>query len=122
MIEPTTRFRGVRGLVVEHSWHVADAMRSRLQSLGVAVQGMAGRFEDADRLLLEQTFDLALVGINLKDEKAYELMRRLDQRGVRVIVSGQSVAQASFLHTFAFLQKPIIERELLAALIKVSSC
>jgi len=51
----TTRFRGVCGLVVGHSWHVA----ALLEGLGVAVLGMVVRFRDAERLTVEQTFDLA---------------------------------------------------------------
>ena len=119
----TTRFCGMRVLVVEHSWHVARAMKSLLESLGLAVPGMAGTLEDAEPLIAEQVFDLALVDINLKDGAAIELMERLDQRGVRVIaLSSHPAVRASVSNAAAILQKPLGRRELLHALTKICSC
>ena len=119
----TTRFCGMRVLVVEHSWHVARAMKSLLESLGMAVPGMADTLEDAEPLIAEQVFDLALVDINLKDGAAIELMERLDQRGVRVIaLSSHPAVRASVSNAAAILQKPLGRRELLHALTKICSC
>ena len=119
----TTRFCGMRVLVVEHSWHVARAMKSLLENLGMAVPGMAGTLEDAEPLIAEQVFDLALVDINLKDGTAMELMERLDRCGVRVIaLSSYPVVRASVSNAAAILQKPLGRRELLHALTKICSC
>ena len=108
-------------LVVEESWHVANAMKSYLESLGMVVS-MAGKLEHAERLAAEQTFELALVDINLGDETTYELLERLKPQGVPVIaLSAYPVAQASAPSAAAFLQKPYSGRGLLAALTKVFS-
>jgi DNA-binding response OmpR family regulator len=120
-MKPIPQYRSKNALIVEKSWHVANAMKAYLESLGMAV-GMAGSLEDAERLTTEQTFDLALVDINLRDETTYELMERLKRQGVRVIaLSGYPVPQASAASAAAILQKPYSGRELLAVLTKVCS-
>jgi len=47
----------------------------------MAVPGTAGTLEDAEPLVAEQVFDLALVDIDLQDGTAMELMERLDRCG-----------------------------------------
>ena len=89
----------------------------------MAVPGMADTLEDAEPLIAEQVFDLALVDINLKDGTAIELMERLDQRGVRVIaLSSNPIVRDSVSNAAAILQKPLGRRELLHALTKMCSC
>ena len=75
--------RGVRVLVVEDQWHVANALRSLLEVEGMEVSGPAGKTADAHRLADEHKPELAVVDINLKGEMAYSLIDNLHDLGVR---------------------------------------
>ena len=79
-------------LVVEDSWHVAKAMKSALEQLGMRVVGPAATTGDARRLVAEQKPKLALVDVNLKKEMATGLIEELHRQGILVIVvSGYAV-------------------------------
>ena len=79
---PTSEFHGVRALVVEDSWHIARALQSYLEAVGV-VATIAGRLDQAEKLMTDQTFDVAIVDINLRGENTFELMARLKRQDVR---------------------------------------
>ena len=109
--------RGVRVLVVEDHWHVANALKSFLETEGMEVSGPAATTADAQRLAAEQKPDLAVVDIHLRLETAYALIHQLDVQGVRVVVlSGYAVLPALTMKVVAVLQKPFNGPELLAAL------
>ena len=78
--------RGVRVLVVEDTWQVAMALKSTLTDAGVVVLGPAGTVAEAERLVAEEAPDLVLVDLNLHGEMVFDLVDRLRQREVRVIV------------------------------------
>ena len=107
----------LRVLVVEDSWHVANALKALLEELGVNVSGPAATPDEAERLLAARTPDVAIVDINLKGEMAYGLIDRLHERGVRVVViSGYAVPQVARAKVAAVLQKPFSAKSLLAIL------
>ncbi len=107
----------LRVLVVEDSWHVANALKTLLEELGVKVTGPAGTPAEAERLLGAHLPDVAIVDVNLKGEMAYGLIDRLNERGVRVVViSGYAVPQVAQAHVAAVLQKPFSAKALLAIL------
>jgi len=109
--------RGVRVLVVEDHWHVANALRSFLETEGMKVGGPVATTADARRLATEQKPDLAVVDIHLKLETAYVLIHQLDDLGVRVVVlSGYAVLPELTEKVVAVLQKPFNPPELLGAL------
>src|SRR5262249_46673871 len=109
--------RGVRVLVVEDQWHVANAMRSLLELEGMEVSGPAGKTQDAHRLANEHKPVLAVVDVNLKGEMAYSLIDDLRDRGVRVVViSGYAVLPRLSAKVAAVLQKPFNGPELIASL------
>jgi two-component system, response regulator PdtaR len=109
--------KGVRVLVVEDHWHVANALRSFLQAEGMKVSGPVATTADAQRLATEQKPDLAVVDIHLKLETAYVLIHQLDDLGVRVVVlSGYAVLPELTKKVVAVLQKPFNAPELLGAL------
>jgi DNA-binding response OmpR family regulator len=109
--------RGVRVLVVEDQWHVANALRSLLEVEGMEVSGPAGKTADAHRLADEHKPELAVVDVNLKGEMAYSLIDDLHDRGVRVVViSGYAVLPRLSAKVAAVLQKPFNGPELLASL------
>jgi len=112
--------RGVRVLVVEDTWLVAKALKTALEGLGMVVAGPASNTADADRLVAEETPDLAVVDVNLKGEMAYGLIDRMHDRGVRVVVvSGYAVLPSSTKKAAAILQKPFSGAELRATLRQV---
>jgi CheY-like chemotaxis protein len=113
--------RDLRVLVVEDSWHVAHALKTLLEELGVSVAGPAATLDEAERLLAARTPDVAIVDINLKGEMAYGLIDRLHAGGVRVVViSGYAVPQIAQGKVQAILQKPFSAKSLLGILRQVA--
>ncbi len=109
--------RGVRVLVVEDQWHVANALRSLLELEGMEVSGPAGKAADGHRLADEHKPELAVVDINLKGEMAYSLIDDLHDRGIRVVaISGYAVLPRLSAKVAAVLQKPFNGPDLLASL------
>jgi DNA-binding response OmpR family regulator len=112
--------KGLRALVVEDSWHVARAIKSALDEMGMVVAKPAATLAAAKRMVAEQVFDLAVVDINLKGEMSYDLIDRLRDRGVHVVVvSGYAAPGESIPNAAAVLQKPLLTAELIATLRKV---
>ena len=109
--------KGVPVLVVEDSWHVAKAMKSALEQLGMRVVGPAATTSEARRLAVGQTPRLALVDVNLKKELACDLIGELHGQGIPVIVvSGYAVPPLPERTVAAFLQKPFSEGDLITIL------
>ena len=112
--------KGLRVLVVEDTWLVAKALKTALEGLGMVVAGPAGNTAEAERLMAEETPQLAVVDVNLKGEMAYGLIDRMHDRGVRVVVvSGYAVLPSSTKKAAAILQKPFSGAELQATLRQV---
>jgi CheY-like chemotaxis protein len=109
---------GLNILLVEDSRHVGEAMKSLLKLLGADVAGPAANGAEAEHLLSEHTPDVALVDFHLRGgELAYDLIARLRDRGVPVIVvSGSGMPELPTVEVAAILQKPVGEELLLAAL------
>lgn len=118
--EGASTLKGVRVLVVEDSWQVASTMKSALEEVGMAVAKPAATLAAAKRLIANQIFDLAVVDINLKGEMSYDLIVRLSDRGVRVVVvSGYVTPEESIPSAVAVLQKPLSTGQLIATLRQV---
>ena len=118
--EGDSTLKGVRVLVVEDSWQVASTMKSALEEVGMVVAKPAATLTAAKRLIANHTFDLAVVDINLKGEMSYDLIVRLRDRGVRVVVvSGYAAPGESIPDAAAVLQKPLSTVELVATLRQV---
>jgi CheY-like chemotaxis protein len=116
-----TELRGLRVLVVEDSWHVAHALKSLLEELGMVVAGPAATLAQAERLFAASDPEVAIVDINLKGEMAYGLIDRLHAGGVRVVViSGYAVPQIAQGKVQAILQKPFSAKSLLGILRQVA--
>ena len=109
--------RDLQVLVVEDSWHVANALKTLLEELEVKVLGPASTPGEAERVLETRVPHVAIVDVNLKGEMAYGLIDRLNERGIRVVViSGYAVPQVAQAHVAAVLQKPFSAKALLAVL------
>jgi CheY-like chemotaxis protein len=116
-ISEVPALKGVPVLIVEDSWHVAKAMRSALEILGMRIVGPAATTGEARRLVAAQRPKLALVDINLKKELAYDLIDELHRQGVLVIVvSGYAVPKMPAEMVAAFVTKPLSEADLMTAL------
>jgi CheY-like chemotaxis protein len=112
-----TELKGVRVLVVEDHWHIANALRSLLVAEGLEVSGPAGTAAAAGQLAARDKPELAVVDINLKGEMAYDLIAQLHDQGVRVVVvSGYALLPRLTEKVVAVLPKPINGTELVAAL------
>ena len=108
---------GVRALVVEDTWYVAEALKELLESLGIQVVGPAATITDAERLVAAQRPELAVIDVNLKGETAYDLIDRLCDEGVRVVVvSGYAGLPRLTDKAAVILQKPIDAPDLIAGL------
>ena len=109
--------KGLRVLVVEDTWQVGKALKSALEGVGMVVAGPVATVADAKLLLADRTPDLAVVDINLKGEFSYDLIDRMHDQGIRVvIVSGYGLLPNSTAKVAAILQKPFHGRELLETL------
>jgi DNA-binding NtrC family response regulator len=112
---------GVRILVVEDCWHIGSAVKSLLQACGADVAGPVATTAAAERLILEQTPDVALVDFCLRGgERADVLIDQLHDCGVRVIVI-TGYAALALGKVAAVLQKPIDEAQLLECLRPVTA-
>ena len=108
---------GVRVLVVEDTWHVARAMKSLLEGLGMEVIGPAATVSEAEEHAAARMPELALIDINLKGEMAYGLIDHLRDEHIPIIVlSGYAVLTSLTEKAAAILQKPYQASELIAAL------
>ena len=91
-----SNLKGVHVLVVEDTWHVAKALKSALELVGMRVSGPAATTADAKRLVAAQVPAVAVVDVNLKREMACGLIDDLHEQGVRVVVvSGYAVPPVS---------------------------
>ena len=118
-LEPgSDNLSGLSVLVVEDSWHIGVALKSLLRALGADVLGPVPTARDAERLLRDQLPHVSIVDFNLRGgEIAIDLIDRLNSAGVSVIViSGYASLPLAAGKVKVFLQKPVVESQLLAAL------
>jgi DNA-binding NtrC family response regulator len=110
--------KGTHILLVEDSWHVGNAIKRLLRTLGADVAGPAATVVDAERLVAERTPDVAIVDINLRDgERANHLIDRLHEQRIPVVVmTGYTAVALPPGKVEAILQKPVSEEMFLAIL------
>jgi DNA-binding NtrC family response regulator len=112
--------KGVRVLIVEDAWHVAKALASALEQIGMHVVGPTATTAQAKDLAAAQGPELAIVDINLKQQTSCGLIDELHEKGVRIIViSGYAMPPMSKDSVAAFLQKPFSGPELIATMSRV---
>jgi len=110
--------KGLRILLVEDSWHVGEALKEVLASLGAEVAGPAATVAEAEGLLSECAPDVALVDVYLRDgELADGLIDQLNGQDVSVIVIlGREALPAVATKVAGFLRKPFTSSQILATL------
>lgn len=115
-----SNLQGLRALVVEDGWQVADALKISLERMGMVVAGPVATAREAQCLATECPPDLAVVDVNLKGEMAYELMDWLHDRSIRVVVTtGYEDLPKSLGEFAAILHKPFTVTTLLTTLQRV---
>ena len=114
---------GMRVLVIEDIWIVAQSYVELLDNLGVIVSGPAGTVAEAMSLIDRRIdrgatpIDAALVDLDLGGEMAYGVVDALNARGVPVlVVTGCDVVPEFANKVRAVLKKPIRAGALITAL------
>jgi CheY-like chemotaxis protein len=117
----TVSLSGLRVLLVEDTWIIAQSYAALLEPMGVVVLGPAANVADAIVIAGEGAIDAALIDINLQGEFAYDLIDRLHQARVPVVVvTGYEILPRVEGKTVAILKKPIRAEQLLRALRSVA--
>lgn len=76
---------GLNVLLVEDEFLIALDAEEMLRELGAASVTIASTFEDAQKRIAEQAFDLALLDVNLNGRKSFPLADMLLKRGTPVV-------------------------------------
>jgi CheY-like chemotaxis protein len=123
---PTTSvasaLNGMRVLVIEDIWIVAQSYVALLDSLGVVVSGPASTVAEAMNMIESASVDAALVDMNLHGEMAYGVVEALNGRGIPVlVVTGYEVVPELEHKVHTFLKKPIRAEALIKAMRSVAA-
>jgi DNA-binding response OmpR family regulator len=82
MMEASADLAGRRVLLVEDQMLVAIAVEAILNDLGCVVVGPVGSLDAAARVAREETFDAAILDVNVGDEAVFPIAEDLKARGV----------------------------------------
>ena len=74
--------RRLRVLVVEDEILVAMLLEDMLADLGFEVLGPAMRLDAALKMALDESFDLAVLDVNLANEQSFPVAQLLQERGI----------------------------------------
>lgn len=107
---------GRRILVVEDEMLVLMNIEMALEDLGCSAITAAGNVEGALSLIAQQTFDAAIVDVNLGGDKSYPVADKLTERGIPFAFStGYSDHSAgSDFSDRPVLKKPYLRADLVA--------
>ena len=78
----TGRLTGLRVLVVEDEYYIADDLRRSLRGAGASIVGPIGSVAQAESALQKGDFDCAVLDLNLHGENAAEIADQLKIMGV----------------------------------------
>ena len=114
------RLAGVRVLVVEDEYFIADDMVRALRQCGAEPVGPVGSLADAEQLIAAERPDAVILDLNLRGEFAYRLIDQINEQGVPfLIVSGYSAQSVrDEFRDYPSLEKPVSEKKIVAALAK----
>src|SRR5690348_9428474 len=82
MVKDPTELRGLRILVVEDNFLVADTICEILADRGCEVVGPAPSLERGWKLAREEALDGAVLDVNLSGEVSFPLAKALAERGI----------------------------------------
>lgn len=120
-MSPTVPLSGVRVLVVEDNFFVAEQFRTALEASGCVVVGPVGRLTEGLRLAEQEPLDCALLDINIHGARSFAIAKVLRGRGLPfVFLSGyDATILPSDLWNANKLDKPINDADLVAAVIRM---
>lgn len=120
MLSRNEQMKGLRVLLVEDSWHAAQAMRDVLEGWGVDVIGPVASSDEAKKKIAADVPPVAIVDLRLSDGLAYPLIDLLNELKVNVIIaSGYADAMELRDQVAAVLQKPFATSALHSALMTI---
>lgn len=104
-------------LVVEDESVVARMLDDLLSDRGVHVVGPAGTLASALALADSESFDCALLDVNLNGERSLPVAQVLQRRGIPyVLATGYIAAECNDYPAALVLQKPYLPAQLMSAL------
>jgi DNA-binding response OmpR family regulator len=115
--EPTPPLAGLRVLVVEDVYFIADEICTTLRNGGAEVLGPSPDLEHGLEVVRNEQLDCAVLDINLHGDLAFNLANELRKRGTPSIFAtgyDQSVLPGAFSDSVR-LEKPVDLNELLRA-------
>jgi len=86
-VDSTSLLRGVRVLVVEDEYYLADDLANALKGAGAEVLGPAGTLEEAHRYVKGERFDCAILDMNLSGDMAFPIADRLQEAGIPFVIA-----------------------------------
>lgn len=125
MVGATSSLNGMRILLVEDNFLVAEVIRDMLEASGCVIVGPAARLADGVRLASRETLDGAVLDVNLNGERCYPIARALRDRGVPYLFltgyDDDSDVAPSELRPARHLSKPVLEAHLVEALLEIAA-
>jgi len=109
-LELSSSLKGIKAIIVEDSFTVAESLKFLLESCQCEVTGMAASVSKALELVDQSAFDIAILDIDLGGETVAPVAERLRERGRPfVFLSGYSDKDMlpPSLHAFVCLEKPV---------------
>ncbi|HMK90934.1 MAG TPA: response regulator [Methylocystis sp.] len=99
--------RGVRILIVEDNPFIGAALEEMLTEQGLVVVGVAKRLKEALRYCADSRIDVALLDVNLGDDKIDAVADALDARGAPFVFA-TGYGRAGLPE--AFSDRPVVEK------------
>lgn len=119
MARPAGPLDGLRILVVEDNFLVAEAFSQLLEVNGCTIVGPAGRLDEGLTLAGREPLDGALLDVNLAGDRSFPIAQLLRERGVPfMFLSGYDDTSMvpGDLRSARRLGKPIPDRALIEAI------
>jgi two-component SAPR family response regulator len=124
ILHPTAPdLKGLRVLIIEDQFLIAEEMSRAVRSLGGQVVGPLGTLEAAGEAIDKGAFDVAVLDVNLHGEMAFPLAEKLESRGAHfVFATGyEDWTIPEGFRQRPCLRKPVTARRLADAIAAVRS-
>jgi DNA-binding NtrC family response regulator len=112
--------RGIRAIIVENNFTVAQSLKWMLESYGCEITGMVATPDAALELIARVPFDVALLDVQLAGGSAAPVAARINERGGKAIyVTGYADLDMlpPELRSFPRLVKPVDPELLLSTIL-----
>jgi CheY-like chemotaxis protein len=121
----TSSLQGLRILVVEDNFLVAEVIRDMLAASGCVIVGPVARLDEGVRLASQEALDGAVLDVNLNGERCYPIARALRDRGVPYLFltgyDDDSAMAPQELKPARHLSKPVLQVHLVEALLDIAA-